>query len=112
MALFLRKCKWKDEKNKVDVNDVAKVNQTNIENDVNSSKQLKPNSQSQNFLANIKPNNNGYEHQVANFNPLSKPVTNLTRYHLLQSPVFTLEYEFYEFIKQRLHMQAKYCGLE
>ena len=57
---------------------------------------------------NIKEN----EHKMANLNPLSKSVTNATRKHLLQSPVFKLEYEFYEFIKQRLHIQARYCGFE
>ena len=51
-------------------------------------------------------------HRVANSNPLSKSVTNFTRQNLLKSPVFTLEYEFYDFIKQRLHMQARDCGIE
>ena len=51
-------------------------------------------------------------HRVANTNPLSKPCTNFTRQNLLLSPVFTLEYEFYDFIKQRLHMQARDCGFE
>ena len=80
--------------------------------DINSKTQNKTQPQGQSLFANISTNNRKSEHQVANFNPLSKPVTNFTRHHLLQSPVFALEYEFYEFIKQRLHMQAKYCGLE
>ena len=80
--------------------------------DINSKTQNKTQPQGQSLFANRSTNNRKSEHQVANFNPLSKPVTNFTRHHLLQSPVFALEYEFYEFIKQRLHMQAKYCGLE
>ena len=80
--------------------------------DINSETHNKTQPQSQSLFANISTNNRKSEHQVANFNPLSKPVTNFTRHHLLQSPVFALEYEFYEFIKQRLHMQAKYCALE
>ena len=44
-------------------------------------------------------------HVVANKNPISKEVTNITRNHLLQSPVFDLEYDFYHFVLQRFHQQ-------
>ena len=47
-------------------------------------------------------------HVVANKNPLSKVVTNVTRNHLLESPVFELEYDFYHFILQRFHLQKKH----
>ena len=33
-------------------------------------------------------------------------VTPKVRSHLQKSPVFVLEYEFYEFVKQKLHVQA------
>ena len=98
----------KDKENEQNSHKVGLLNKE----DINSKTQNKTQQQSQNLSANISTNNRKSEHQVANFNPLSKPVTNFTRHHLLQSPVFALEYEFYEFIKQRLHMQAKYCGLE
>ena len=47
-------------------------------------------------------------HVVANKNPLSKVVTNVTRNHLLESQVFELEYDFYHFILQRFHLQKKH----
>ena len=47
-------------------------------------------------------------HVVANKNPLSKVVTNVTRNNLLESPVFELEYDFYHFILQRFHLQKKH----
>ena len=46
-----------------------------------------------------------------NKNPLSQPVKNSTRILLSNHPVFILEYEFYEFVKQRLFLQAKYLKL-
>ena len=48
------------------------------------------------------------KHVIANSNSLSKKVTNATRAHLLTSPVFDLEYDFYNFILQRFNMQKKF----
>ena len=43
---------------------------------------------------------------IFNKNPLSKKVKEETRLNLMRHPVFKLEYEFYEFVRQRLHIQA------
>ena len=43
---------------------------------------------------------------ISNKNPLSKKVKEETRLNLMHHPVFKLEYEFYEFVRQRLHIQA------
>ncbi len=48
---------------------------------------------------------------MVNSNPQSKVVQAKTRSHLMTSPVFQLDYEFYHFIKQRLFKQAKFLGL-
>ena len=48
---------------------------------------------------------------LINKNPHSKPVQNSTRKLLMNHPVFNLEYDFYEFVKQRLFVQAKSLGL-
>ena len=49
---------------------------------------------------------------LINKNPHSKPVQNSTRKLLMNHPVFKLEYDFYNFVKQRLYVQAKHLGLQ
>ena len=46
-----------------------------------------------------------------NENIHKKPVEEKTKKHLLKSPVFQLEYEFYDFVMQRLHLQKAHLNL-
>ena len=46
--------------------------------------------------------------RITNRNPLSKAVTERTRQILMENPVFQLEYDFYYFVKRRIHLQSSY----
>jgi hypothetical protein len=50
--------------------------------------------------------NDAYKVVTVNQNKFGKPVKNSTRELLLRHPVFILEYDFYEYVKQRLYKQA------
>ena len=63
------------------------------------------------ILVNENQRDDKIDHRVANRNPFHKNISQETREDLFNHPVFQLEYEFYEFVKQRLYQQAIYNDL-
>ena len=46
--------------------------------------------------------------RITNRNPLSKSVKERTRKILMENPAFQLEFDFYYFVKRRMHLQSSY----
>ena len=46
--------------------------------------------------------------RITNRNPLSKSVKEKTRKILMENPAFQLEFDFYYFVKRRMHLQSSY----